>query len=227
MNYSNYKVLVFDLDDTLIDTSKILVPEASKNSCNVMIAHGLKCDLNSCINLRNDLASHYSKMKLFEVLVEKINGNSNKHIAQAGFDLFYNPKIPSQLTGLNNSKQVTDELRKKYKLYILTAGIPKIQKEKINALSFKENFKNFYFCDITKNENKKDYLAHILKNETILPQELLCIGNRYDDEIAAGIELNCHTCWIPYGEHDIKVVNTSKSLFHCESINELIETCKL
>lgn len=43
------KCIAFDLDDTLVDTSQLLVPLAARQACEAMINNGVKGDIDTCL----------------------------------------------------------------------------------------------------------------------------------------------------------------------------------
>ena len=49
-----FRTIIFDLDDTLLETSRLLVPQAERESCLEMIAAGLDCDLDTCLKARRN-----------------------------------------------------------------------------------------------------------------------------------------------------------------------------
>ncbi len=50
----NFEIITFDLDDTLLDTSAELIPNAAKEACHAMIGGGLVCDLQTCLRVRDE-----------------------------------------------------------------------------------------------------------------------------------------------------------------------------
>lgn len=226
MTSSNYKVLVFDLDDTLLNTTQILIPLTLHRTCEAMIQAGLECSIQECVQTRQTLMTRYSRHELFAELVTHINQKPNPHIADIGFQIFYNPSIPDSLPLMPGAEELLQWLNSRYSLFLLTAGVPETQKKKIKSLGIEKFFKQIYLSDIQKNESKKNYLQKILQQENIYPQNLLSIGNSYSDEIEAALSLNCHACWIPYGEQSAARPDLPPT-FICQSLKQLPEVCHL
>ena len=70
--------LIFDLDDTLLETSRLLVPQATRESCLAMIQAGLKADLETCLNARKNLLTKNLRNNIFEALVSELGVNQNE-----------------------------------------------------------------------------------------------------------------------------------------------------
>ncbi len=64
-----YTTLIFDLDDTLLDTWGQLVQPAARESCQAMIEAGLNADLEECIEKRTDFFINRPREDLFALLI--------------------------------------------------------------------------------------------------------------------------------------------------------------
>ena len=96
------KAIAFDLDDTLIDTSLILVPLASLAAYNAMVAHGLNIDFATFDQERKIGALSMKHQIIFKVIAEKFCKNSIEEMSAAGSEAFYNSPIPDKLPILEN-----------------------------------------------------------------------------------------------------------------------------
>jgi putative hydrolase of the HAD superfamily len=104
------RCIAFDLDDTLIDTSGLLVPEAARQACQSMKQLGLKCSLEECLQWREKLAKEMSHREIFLEIARKYNSGDIQPIATAGIQNFYNPDIPAKLPLLVGGKSSLDYL---------------------------------------------------------------------------------------------------------------------
>ena len=66
--YMPIRAIAFDLDDTLMDTTGILVPNAAKNAFQILIAAGLTLTLDECEEKRTQLVKSISHKEAFAKL---------------------------------------------------------------------------------------------------------------------------------------------------------------
>src|SRR5437868_2600280 len=91
------RCLAFDLDDTLLDTSGLLVPAAARQACEAMKKLGLNCSTEECLRWREKLAKEMSHREIFLEIARKYNHGNIDSMAAKGIEKFYNPEIPSAL----------------------------------------------------------------------------------------------------------------------------------
>lgn len=225
--------IIFDLDDTLLDTSQILVPQAELSACEAMVHAGLNCKTDECCKTRNQLLNKYTGLELFKNIVKLYNPqtepNLQLQIAQTGFSLFYNPIIPKTLPLRDGAKDILNYLKQRqYQMFLVTAGIPETQKKKITALNISEYFIECLYVDV-RSENKTAAFKKILTFANVTAPECLSVGNKFSDEILSALQIGMQACWVPYGEHsnDSDNDNSYSNYYKALSLNELVNVCKL
>ena len=62
------KAIAFDLDDTLLDTSGLLAPRATREAFEILIKAGLKLSHDECEKLRIEWIKEISHRDVFEKL---------------------------------------------------------------------------------------------------------------------------------------------------------------
>jgi putative hydrolase of the HAD superfamily len=223
------KVLVFDLDDTLLDTTGLLLPSAALRACEDMINAGLPCTLRECLMWREDLAPQYSHRELFRLIAERTGVPDPTPLGDIGSHSFYNSPIPDLLPLMEGAHEVLTAVAPKYILYLLTSGAPFTQMEKIRATRLRPIFRDCLIVDKFSTKNKKDFLREIMDREKILPEQLLSIGNRITEEIRHGKQLGSMTCHFDYGEHVGEKPERPEDHpdFRVENWSEFISTCRL
>jgi putative hydrolase of the HAD superfamily len=168
------KVIVFDLDDTLIDTSRDLIPIKD----------------------------------------------------QAHFNEFIQTQLHLFPQALNNLIY----LHKKYDLYLVTFGDPKLQKLKVSSLKIEEFFKNQYYPEAAKHETKKQFFQIIREQHPNIPNSaFLSVGNRKSTDIREAKELGFTTCLYDYGEHrhEATLLAADHPDFLITHHQELVPVCRL
>ena len=198
---SKYRSLAFDLDDTLLDTSAILIPTAAKRACEAMLAAGLKCDLNECLQMRQELSVNHSHNEIFSRIMTTYGATHPEKALADAISAFYNPQVPAHLPLLSGALENIERLKKTYNIYLVTMGDLEGQTKKIKALDIEKHFKKIYIMNSLHGERKAAAFEDILNLENHPASQLLSIGNRLSSEIRDGKTVGADTCYFAYGEH--------------------------
>lgn len=95
------------------------------------------------------------------------------------------------LNGVEESIQYL--YNKGYEMHIITKGIPDLQQKRVEALSIKHFFKDYY---IVKHKLKSDY-EEVLKKYHLEPEDCYMIGNSPKGDINEAKKAGLHTIFIP------------------------------
>ncbi len=223
------KAIAFDLDDTLVDTSGLLAPQATRDAFKILIDAGLKISHDECERLRIEWIKEISHRDVFEKLALH-HGSANTLIAaEVATQLFYEPNLPAKLPLLEGARANIDYLKKRYSLYLVTAGIEDAQLRKAQALNITNDFKEIFVVNSLMKKRKKSAFLEIIEKNNLQPEELFCIGNSLTSEIRDAIEIKAVSCYFEFGE-DRGVLTTDPKLkpnFHIKHHRELIPQCRL
>lgn len=198
---AKYKSIAFDLDDTLLDTSNLLVPQASLRACEKMLAAGLRCTLDECLAMRQNLAADLSHTEIFTRIANHFGTNAPGRAIHDALEEFYNPQVPETLPLLPEALENLQNLSERYNLYLVTMGSYESQVRKIKALNIEKHFKKIYILNGFIGEKKDSAFLDILRATKHYPHELLSVGNRLSSEIRDGKRVGADTCYFAYGEH--------------------------
>lgn len=223
------KAIAFDLDDTLLDTSGLLVPAASRHAFQLLQKAGLTLSLEECEKFRLDLIRTTSHKDVFKKLAAEYGTEETMKAVALANKAFYEPVLPEHLPLLPGAKENLEILSKKYHLYIVTAGYQEAQLNKVKSLGIAQYFKNVFVVNSLEKERKLAPFKKILELENIQPRELLCIGNSLSSEIHDARELGATSCYFQFGE-DRGAVPTEperRPHYHIYNHAELIPTCSL
>ena len=224
-----FKAIAFDLDDTLMDTSGLLIPRASAHAFEILIAAGLRLTPQECEKKRLEIIKKNSHKEVFLHVAEHYGTSETATAVNQAVKAFYEPELPTHLTLLPGALENINYLHSKYPLFLVTAGTVKTQHQKADALGITDKFQSIYVINSLNKQRKAHAFLEIIKNANINPIELLCIGNSLLSEIADAIKIGATACYFEFGEERgaMPVLESERPQFHIRSHRELITACKL
>ncbi|ASJ13926.1 TIGR02253 family HAD-type hydrolase [Thermococcus radiotolerans] len=197
------KVVFFDLDDTLVDTSR-LAEMARKNAIENMIRHGLPVDFDTAyhelLELINEYGSNFGRH--FDYLLRRLDLPSNPKWIAAGVIAYHNTKF-AYLKSVRGARRLLLELKKSgYKLGIITDGDPIKQWEKIIRLELDDYFDGVFISDYlgVKKPHPKIF-EKALRKMGVEPGEALMVGDRLYSDIYGAKQVGMKTAWFKYGKY--------------------------
>lgn len=224
------KLLIWDLDDTLLDTTKDIVPQA-------LIAilrdwKRLKPDFSESRfhQRREELLPSLSNREIFKKLAQEFQFSNPQAAFEMAVDHFYHPRLNYPYSLLPGALENLKALQKKnYQQVLLTAGDETVQLKKIDGVGIRDYFSKIFVADINKTGEKDSFFSHFPKSFNVRPEEILSIGNRRHSEIRHAKQVGCKTCLFQYGEHADEPIEipADQPDFQVISHQELIATCKL
>lgn len=173
-------LIVFDLDDTLIDTRNVLLPLALKR---VVDATGIPLKRLDPRGKRID-----------EVLagVKDVTPEQREAAAKA----WYRPEVPP-LTPFPGARELLEALRGRVRLVLLTRGDPARQQRKIEQCGLGPLFDEIVIRPIEAPGSKRDDLAAMLARHRIGPSRCGVIGDDDRDELKHARDLGCVAIKVP------------------------------
>lgn len=196
------KTIIFDLDDTLVKTSR-LYDRAREEFSSLMGKLGFEKEealvkLDE-IDIKNIHQHGFTKErypfslgKTYEYFSQKnkeeINPELKKKIEEIGWQVFR--QIPELVDGVY---QVLDILSKKYFLILATLGDPQVQEEKVRLSGLKKYFSEIY---VLKHKNVEEY-QNILTEHKLDKKATWIIGNSVRSDLNPGLKLGLNCILIP------------------------------
>ena len=200
------KNLIFDLDNTLYDFSKVW------KISNKLVFEYLEYD---------KLTSYEEFFKLYKsvnnkLVKEVLKGNlkiielRNKRLIltleQFGLNLtvedcnfYYEKQFEFILALIEPDEEVNnwiDKNRDKYKMIILTNGKSKEQRMKLRKLGLEDVFKLYISGEKCISKPKEGAFLNVLESEEILPEETMMIGDSLYHDINPAKKLGMKTCLV-------------------------------
>src|SRR3990167_2948644 len=194
------KAIIFDLDDTLYDCSGTLVVRGRRQVAKT-IARLINSSEEEAYQLQLDMEEKYGvKANIYEKIVSHYHLPST--YAQELLEEFVYVDI-SDITVFPDVMDTMIQLKGRgYRMVLVTSGDKEIQRKKIDVLGLN----NRYFDDIViternKGQPKKACFQEIMKRYDLQPEEVICVGDKIDDELAASKSLGMFTIMFEHGRH--------------------------
>jgi FMN phosphatase YigB (HAD superfamily) len=173
-------LVVFDLDDTLIDTRNVLLPLALRR---VSDATGIP------------VARLDPRGKRIDEVLAGVPGVTPGQ-REAAAAAWYRPDVPP-LTPFPGAREVLESLRGRVRLVLLTRGSPARQKRKIEQCGLGPLFDEIVVRAIEEPGSKRDDLECLLARHSIGPSRCGVIGDDDRDELKHARDLGCVAIKVP------------------------------
>lgn len=222
------KAIAFDLDDTLLDTTGLLAPRASLQTFEFMVQKGLKLTLAECEAKRQEWVKSMSHREVFERLAYQYGTSETVQNLSEINAHFYEARLPEKLPLIEGARENLDVLKKKYDLFLVTAGAENAQMSKIHALGILSDFKRAFVVNTMEKKRKKDVFLSIIQELDLHQSELLCVGNSIQSEIKDAMSIGAVACYFEFGEERGSLRDLPKAPdYHIRHHKDLIPTCQL
>lgn len=220
INLSKYKYLLFDVDDTLLDFQKaefeafkMLLYEYNIEYCSELYEiyrnenHRLWREYELGLVKRHEIFDN-RLIPLFKHL------NLDTDPVKASYDFLTYLSKGAYLIG--NTYQKLEELSKKYKLYIITNGEPKVQYPRLNKVDILKFFDGIFISEeIGFSKPNKEFFEYIEKQiPGFKKEEAIVIGDSLTSDIKGAINYGIDACWVnPSGKtSDLNIKYIIKSI---------------
>ena len=198
-----YTFLIFDLDDTLMDTHGQLVGPALKEACQAMIDGGLRAELGPCLQFHTRAFRNDPRSNVFGAMVGHFGvhrGRDPKVVQARGERAFFCRDVESNIQCFDGATAMLAGLGRSHSLFLVTSGDPKTQQQKVSLLGLEPYFDALYYVNRKPDQTKLKTIRQLLEGHGLSPSQGLVIGDRLDREIRAANELGIHSCHVRHGE---------------------------
>ena len=228
-NPSKIRAIIFDMDDTLYDCSGTLVLRGRRQAAG-KIARLINCSEEEAYSLQLEMDEKFGvNTNIYEKIVTLYNLPGT--YAQELLEEFVHIDI-SDITVFPDVMDTLIQLKVRgYRVILVTSGDKEIQRKKIDVLELN----NRYFDDIViternNDQSKKACFQEIMKRYDLQPEEVICVGDKIDDELAASKSLGMVTIMFEHGRHYktyLKEQNMHiKPDYSIRQIKDLLRLCK-
>lgn len=198
--YNYVRAIIFDLDDTLYDCSGTLVLQGRKHAAKT-IARLINCSEEEAYHLQLEMEEKYgTQVNIYEKIATLYNLPDT--YARELLEEF----VRVDISNIRLFSDVLDTLvqlkTRGCKLILVTSGEKQIQRKKIDVLGLSDRyFDEILITDRNNDQAKKDCFKEIMHRYNLKPEEILCVGDKINDELTAGKSLGIITVMFQHGRH--------------------------
>ncbi len=191
-------LIIFDLDDTLIDTTGSITPIQLEKALHEMVRAGLKVGpLNEALATlrRMDLSSTSASQTLKEFL-ELVDGDPA--LISVGEKIVYGD-LPENMTvfPLEYAAEVLNNLKETHQLALVSMGKPHQQLFKLKSAGLDSTI--FSKIVISEREDKKSSYKEVLEELNMPSDRTIVCGDRIKRDLTPAKELGCKTVQMLWG----------------------------
>ncbi len=191
-------LIIFDLDDTLIDTSGSVTPFKMGECLKKLIAEGLPVP---------DFDRAYADLLAINGQAHKSSEALARFIERAGGSPQLLDKVLGEMTTplpahfsiptTPNAKEILQFFRKSHRLALVTGGHPPFQLEKLEKAGIDRSY--FSKIAIPEDSIKKPFYEGLLREFSLAPQQVLVCGDRVAMDLVPAFELGFTTVHMRWG----------------------------
>jgi len=190
-------LIIFDLDDTLIQTTKCLSTIRFKVALEAIIQEGfvskdVNKDFNKLLRLRRSCAS---SLEAFDTFLFESGQRKANFLTIAEQKLYYDD-LPQEarIQTFQGVKKTLASLHKKHILCLMTIGKRAVQLKKMEKAGI--DTKLFSKIIVAKRGSKKKFYAKLISSYQLQPKQVIVCGDRVDKDLIPAKELGCMTLWM-------------------------------
>lgn len=198
MSYERIDAVVFDLDDTLFDTTAQLMEPAHREAARAMIDAGLPAPLEALVALRLELGRVHVGEDTNVLAARAYGHEPDSPVVAAGRSTYFKRRIES-LDPFPGTDPLLASLHGRCTLLLMTTGDPGTQRKKVELLGIARWFKDMVFVPMDQSD-KFAALRSLLRYHELEPSRVVVVGDRIDREIQAGRRLGTWTVRMSRGE---------------------------
>ncbi len=196
-----YKILLFDLDDTLLDfqaNERDALPRVFD-----FFGYTLTDEMMKAYHtINNQLWTDYENGEV--MMSEMLNSRFAKTMAKFGvavdgvaWEKHYQALLGDGHHIIEDALEVCRRLEKTHRLFVITNGVRKTQLNRLKAAGLYDLFEDIFTSQgIGYQKPAKEFFDHVISHISGFDtREALIIGDSINTDIKGGIESGIDTCW--------------------------------
>jgi putative hydrolase of the HAD superfamily len=191
-------LIIFDLDDTLIDTSGCITHYKLEEALNAMVAAGLALpDFSEALSLlrRLDSSAESARTALAEFI--ELLGAEKKYFEIGVREAYDTLSFDLPIFPLEGALDLLIDLSQQHQLALVTVGNPAQQMEKLKKAGIDSTI--FSKISVTEDRNKKPHYQTIVDELGYSPAGVLVCGDRIYTDLIPARELGFKTVQMQWG----------------------------
>jgi putative hydrolase of the HAD superfamily len=191
-------LIIFDLDDTLIDTSGCVTYFKLEDALNVMTSQGLiLSDFSEALELLRRLNTTSDSARFAIAEFVEILGVDRNFFEIGVKEVYENLSPDLPIFPLEGAVEVLMELREQHQLGLVTIGHPILQMEKMKKAGIDSRI--FSKIAVIEEKNKKPHYQLMVDELGYSPLDVLVCGDRVLLDLIPASELGLKTVRIQWG----------------------------
>ena len=191
-------LIIFDLDDTLIDSSGSIIPIKLKAALQAMMKAGLKISSPDAAfqTLLSINASAPNGKETLRTFLDNIRADAR--FLEMGVKEYYGGSETSFLVSpLPEALKILTELKENHDLAIVSTGNEKQQHLKLKKANI--NPALFHKIIVCEGYNKKVHYKNLMKEFNSRPDNILVCGDKFETDLLPAKELGMRTAHLLWG----------------------------
>jgi FMN phosphatase YigB (HAD superfamily) len=204
-------LIIFDLDDTLIDTSGGVTPFKMKECLKRLVQEGLSVsDFDQAYS--ELLAANAKSLRSKDALVQFVSnkGGDPAWVGKAMEEMTAQLPAGFPIPTTPYAKEILQLLQPFHTLALVTGGHPRFQMEKLEKAGIDRTF--FSKIAIPEDSVKKPFYEGLVKEFSVSASQVLVCGDRIAMDLLPAYELGCTTVHMRWGRG--KLAETEKWVHH-------------
>lgn len=204
MQNKKYKVLLFDLDDTILSFSKaeeyalkklFLYYNIEMNSKYVQLYKNINIKYWKMLEKKEITREDLLKRR-FKEFFNEINYEIKEEDTYFANDIYFS-YLTSKVFYINKAIPSLALLKEKYKIYIITNGIKKVQEKRMRLTRKLNGLYDGIFIseEIGYPKPSIEYMNRVLERIDCKKEKILIIGDSLTSDMMLGINAGIDTCW--------------------------------
>lgn len=190
-------LIIFDLDDTLVDTFGCSIPVKMKEVVRGMIAAGLDVQFEEAYAV---LMQCNEEQRTGEDVINAFGARigAPEDLIQKGLEIYRSDAVLDfEMTTLPGARELLDSLKEKHTLALVTVGVEVVQHAKMQRAGIDMSvFSRMLFVDkYDKEENYRELSAEF----NTPPSECIVIGDKVKTDLLPAKKLGMKTVYIKWG----------------------------
>lgn len=213
-------LIIFDLDDTLIDTSGCAGP--------IKLRIALRAMMEARLNVISEEEAFASLQEIdrhspngretLRQFLEKLNANA--HLLEIGTKEYYGKtEVDFPVTALEEAVDTLTQLKKKHQLILISTGVEEEQFRKMKSAGITTTiFQKIVIC---QEYNKKKYYQQLQQEFNCPSSEILICADKFETDLLPAQELGMKTVQILWGRA-LTTPKTGNPDYQIRKIKELL-----